>query len=100
MLNAEAPFHYPASLWAQRTQGSVTLWLFIDSLGLAVAESTRVATASGVAQFDSAALAGVPYLRFQVARLAGRAIAVPLLLPVFFRHPDASPLPGDSVIKR
>jgi hypothetical protein len=25
---------------------------------------------------------------------------VSILLPVFFRHPDAPPLPGDSIIQR
>jgi hypothetical protein len=27
-------------------------------------------------------------------------VPVSILLPVFFRHPDAPPLAGDSIIKR
>jgi hypothetical protein len=27
-------------------------------------------------------------------------VPVSILLPVFFRHPDAPPLSGDSIIKR
>jgi hypothetical protein len=26
-------------------------------------------------------------------------MAVPILFPVYFRHPDAAPLPGDSVLQ-
>jgi len=100
MLNDESPFRYPNALWAQRVQGNVTLRLFIDSTGRPVRDSTTVATSSGVAAFDSAALAGAGLLRFRPALLKGVAVSVALLLPVFFRHPDAPALPGDSVIKR
>lgn len=100
MLNAEPPFRYPPALWAQREQGNVTLRLYIDSTGRAVSESTTIAAPSGVAAFDSAARAGVPSLRFRPARVDGTAVGVVLLLPVFFRHPDAPPLPGDTVLKR
>lgn len=99
MLNAESPFRYPPALWAQRLQGNVTLRLFVDSLGRAVPDSTRVATSSGMGLFDSAAVTGARDLHFRPAQLHGNAIGVTLLLPVFFRHPEAPSLPGDSVLK-
>ena len=100
MVNADPPFRYPANLWALRVQGNVTLHLFVDSLGHVVAESTRVAASSGVLALDAAALTGARDLVFTAARLQGRPVGVALQLPVFFRHPEAAPLPGDSAIKR
>lgn len=100
MLNEEPPFRYPPALWAQRVQGNVTLHMFVDTLGIPVADSTTIAESSGIGALDSAALAGVSALRFRPALLRNVPVSVALLLPVFFRHPDAPPLPGDSVIKR
>src|SRR5689334_18497534 len=67
MANAESPFRYPPALWAQRLQGNVTLHLFVDSAGLPVADSIRIAVSSGMALFDSAAIAGAHALRFRPA---------------------------------
>jgi hypothetical protein len=39
-------------------------------------------------------------LKFEPAKTQGRPVPVSILLPVFFRHPDAPPLAGDSVLKR
>jgi hypothetical protein len=39
-------------------------------------------------------------LKFVPAKTQGQAVPVSILLPVFFRHPDAPPLAGDSIIKR
>ena len=39
-------------------------------------------------------------LKFEPAKTQGQPVPVSILLPVFFRHPDAPPLAGDSVIKR
>jgi protein TonB len=100
MVNAAPPFHYPPALYARRLQGNVTLRLFIDANGLAVAESTRVEEGSGQAAFDSAAVAGAVDLRFVPAKLHGEPMAVTILFPVYFRHPEAPPLPGDSALKR
>jgi TonB family protein len=99
LANAESPFRYPPALWAQRLQGNVTLHLFVDSLGMPVADSTRIATSSGMALFDSAAVAGARKLQFHAATRRGKPVGVSLLLPVFFRHPDAPPLPGDSLLR-
>ena len=42
---------------------------------------------------------GAPDLHFVPAKLHGEAIPVSLLFPVYFRHPEARPLPGDSVLR-
>jgi TonB family protein len=98
VANEESPFRYPPALWAQRLQGNVTLRLYVDTLGRPVPDSTRVAVSSGMSLFDSAAVAGARNLRFRPAQLRGSHVGVTLLLPVFFRHPEAPPLPGDSVL--
>jgi protein TonB len=96
MLNEEPPFRYPAALWVQRVQGNVLLRIYVDAEGRPSADSTVVAESSGIPALDSAALAGVRDLRFKPARAGDRPIGISLMLPVFFRHPDAPPLPGDS----
>jgi len=99
MLNMEPPFRYPVSLYARRVQGNVTLRVFIDRDGRVRPESTRVAESSGYTSLDSAAVIGSQELRFTPAKHHGEPMAVSILFPVFFRHPQASPLPGDTVLK-
>ena len=98
LLNAELPFRYPAALYAGRVQGNVTLRLFIDRDGRALPDSTRVEEASGFAALDSSAISGAAQLRFVPAKLRGEPIPVSILFPVYFRHPEMRPLPGDSVL--
>ncbi len=100
MVNSELPFHYPGSLYAQKRQGNVTLRLFVDANGQALPESTKVVEPSGYAAFDSAALMGARDLRFVPAKLRGEPMGMTILFPVYFRHPEAPPLPGDSAIKK
>lgn len=100
MLNNELPFRYPPALYAQRVQGNVTLRIYIDKNGEIVADSTRVAETSGFNALDSAAMKGSRDLRFEPAKTQGQAVPVSILLPVYFRHPDAAPLAGDSIIGR
>jgi protein TonB len=100
MLNKELPFRYPPALYAQKVQGNVTLRIFIDSNGAIVPDSTRVAETSGFNALDSAAMKGSRDLKFEPAKTRGQPVPVSILLPVFFRHPDAPPLAGDSIIKR
>lgn len=100
MLNPEPPFRYPAPLYARRVQGNVTLRLWVDAAGAVRPESTRVAEPSGYPPLDSAAVAGAERLRFAPAVRAGRPHGTPVLFPVYFRHPEAPPLPGDSVLGR
>lgn len=98
LQNPELPFRYPPGLYDQRVQANVTLRLHIDSLGRVLPESTQVAEPSGHRQLDSAAMSGARELRFTPARRDGRPIAVTALFPIYFRHPEAAPLPGDSVL--
>lgn len=100
MLNKELPFHYPAQLYARKVQGNVELRLFVDSSGHVLPESTRVETSSGYGSLDSAAVRGSQELRFSPAKLQGQPVAVSILFPVYFRHPDAPPLPGDTILRR
>src|SRR5205823_14524584 len=99
MLNKELPFRYPPALYAQKVQGNVTLRIFIDSNGSIVADSTRIAETSGFTALDSAAMKGSRELKFEPAKTLGQPVPVSILLPVYFRHPDAPPLAGDSIIK-
>jgi protein TonB len=100
MLNKELPFRYPPALYAQKVQGNVTLRIFIDREGAIVADSTRIAETSGFTALDSAAMKGSRDLKFEPAKTQGQSVPVSILLPVFFRHPDAPPLAGDSIIPR
>lgn len=99
MANRELPFRYPAELYGRRVQGNVTLRLYLDSTGTVVPDSTRVEEGSGHAELDSAAVRGSRDLRFNPARRRGDPIAVSLLYPVYFRHPEAPPLPGDTALR-
>lgn len=98
MLNKELPFRYPPALYAQKVQGNVTLRIFVDSAGQVVPDSTHVAETSGFAALDSAAVKGSRELKFNPAKIRDDPVAVSILFPVYFRHPEAAPLPGDSAI--
>lgn len=100
VLNRELPFRYPTALYSQRVQGNVTLRLYITADGGVVSESTRVVETSGYTALDSAAVRGSQDLRFVPAKRRGEPMPVSLLFPVYFRHPDAPPLPGDTVLQR
>lgn len=100
MLNKELPFRYPPALYAQKVQGNVTLRIFINRDGSILPDSTRIAETSGFTALDSAAMKGSRDLKFEPAKTQGQPVPVSILLPVYFRHPDAPPLAGDSVIKR
>ena len=100
MLNKELPFRYPASLYAKKVQANVTLRVFIDKEGQVVDESTHVAESSTIPSLDSAAVRGSSELRFIPAKTRGEAVPVSILFPVYFRHPGAPPLPGDTILKK
>jgi TonB family protein len=99
LLNAELPFRYPGVLYARKVQGNVTLKLFIDGNGRVVSDSTRIDEGSGYPALDTAALKGSEELRFVPAKLHGEAMPVSILFPVYFRHPEARALPGDSALR-
>lgn len=100
MLNKDLPFRYPPSLYAKKVQANVTLRVFIDKEGQVVSESTHVAESSGIPSLDSAAVKGSSELRFIPAKTRGEAVPVSILFPVYFRHPEAPPLPGDTILKK
>ena len=100
MVNKELPFRYPAALYARNVQGNVLLHLYIDRDGAVVPDSTRIEESSGYASLDSAAIKGTQELRFVPAKLRGEPMAVSLQFPVYFRHPEAAPLPGDTILKQ
>lgn len=98
MINTDLPFRYPAALYARRVQGNVTLRLHIDDNGQVRPDSTQIEESSGFPALDSAAVTGSHELRFIPAKLHGEPMAVTILFPVYFRHPDARPLPGDTIL--
>jgi TonB family protein len=100
MVNKELPFRYPAPLYARRIQANVMLRLYIDRDGRVIADSTRVEESSGHGSLDSAAVKGSQELYFIPAKLHGEPLAVTVLFPVYFRHPEAAPLPGDTILGR
>ncbi|HYD52431.1 MAG TPA: energy transducer TonB [Gemmatimonadaceae bacterium] len=95
---SELPFRYPPSLYEKKVQGNVVLHLFVDRDGHVRPESTRVEESSGYPSLDSAAVEGSHALRFVPAKSGGEPVAVPILFPVYFRHPQAAALPGDTVL--
>lgn len=97
LLTKELPFVYPPALYAAGIEGDVALRLFIDSLGLVVRESTSIAEPSTHAEFDSAAVAGSPYLEFQPASAGGARVGKMVVLPVKFRLPPADSLHRDTL---
>lgn len=99
MQNAELPFKYPPELYARRVQGNVTLRIHIDTAGQVRPESTSVLESSGYPALDSAAVTGARELRFRPAFAKGGPLAISVLFPVYFRHPNAPPLPGDTVLQ-
>lgn len=97
-LNTEQAFRYPAALYARRVQGNVTLQLYIDTAGQVRADSTRIEESSGYSALDSAAVKGSQELRFVPAKLHGEPLGTTVLFPVYFRHPEAHALPGDTIL--
>ncbi|MDB4907090.1 MAG: TonB family protein [Gemmatimonadetes bacterium] len=100
VLNQELPFRYPAALYARRVQGNVTLRIRVDRDGKVVPDSTRIEESSGYGSLDSSAVRGSRDLRFVPAKLRGEAMAVSILFPVYFRHPEAPALPGDTILRK
>ena len=100
MVNGDLPFHYPGALYALKRQGNVTLRLYVAANGRTVPESTRVEETSAEPAFDSAAVEGAKALRFIPAKLHGEPVGMTILFPVYFRHPEAPPLAGDTALKK
>jgi len=62
-----------------------------------VPESTSVAEPSSHPEFDSAAVAGAPYLQFMPARNDGARVGKTVVLPVKFRIPPADSQRRDTL---
>jgi TonB family protein len=100
MTNKQAPFRYPTAAYAQKIQGNTVLRIFIDANGNVLPDSTTVAEPSGTPALDSAAIVGARELHFIPAKKNGQPQAISILFPVYWRHPDARPLPGDTILNR
>lgn len=97
VLRSDAvPFRYPLELYEQRVQGDVTLRLHVDTAGVVVPESLRIAESSGQPLLDSAAMQGASALLFRPARLGGRAVSLTVLFPVRFRVPTTPRSASDT----
>lgn len=100
VINTDLPFRYPVALYARRVQGNVTLRLYVDRDGQVRTDSTRIEESSGYAALDSAAVKGSQELRFVPAKLRGEPMPTTVLFPVYFRHPEAHALPGDTILNK
>jgi TonB family protein len=87
VINPNPPVEYPLDLFNRKIEGTVVLRLYLDSEGVLVPDSTRIAESSGHAALDSAALIGVANMRFAPARHRGVPTATAFLQPVHFRQP-------------
>lgn len=92
-INGESPFQYPPDLYDQGIEGEVRLRLFVDALGRVRPESTRVASSSGTAALDTAAVAGAALLRFAPAHRDGQPVGIAFYQPVIFRRRAAPGAP-------
>lgn len=100
MTNKQAPFRYPTAAYAKKIQGNTVLRIFIDANGNVLADSTMIAEPSGTPALDSAAIVGARELHFIPAKKNGQPEPISILFPVYWRHPDAPPLPGDTILNR
>ena len=87
-LNPNSPVDYPPALAAQGIEGTVLLRLMVDTNGVIVRDSTRVAESSGYPALDSAAMQAVPSLRYAPAERDGARVAMAFLQPIYFRTPQ------------
>lgn len=87
---------YPADLFNRRIQGEVMLYLVVDTAGTVIRDSTRIATSSGQAAFDAAALQAAQSLRFAPAHQGTTPVIAPIQVPIRFTLPDSLLSPKDS----
>ncbi|MEO5798029.1 MAG: energy transducer TonB [Gemmatimonadales bacterium] len=87
---------YPSELFNRRIQGEVMLYVVVDTTGTVIRDSTRIATSSGQAAFDAAALTAAQSLRFTPAQQSGKPVVAPIQVPIRFTLPDSLLSPKDS----
>ncbi|MES2123477.1 MAG: TonB family protein [Gemmatimonadota bacterium] len=92
----ESQIPYPADLFNRRIQGEVMLYLVVDTTGAVIRDSTRIATSSGQAAFDAAALQAAQALRFTPAHRGDTLVIAPIQVPIRFTLPDSLLSPRDS----
>ena len=89
LVSGQASIPYPPDLYSRRLEGEVMLYLVVDSTGLVVRDSTRIARSSGQAAFDAAALEAAPGLHFAPARRGAVPVTAPIQVPIRFKLPDS-----------
>jgi TonB family protein len=89
LVSGQASIPYPPDLYSRRLEGEVMLYLVVDSTGLVVRDSTRIAKSSGQAAFDAAALEAAPGLHFAPAHRGAVAVMAPIQVPIRFTLPDS-----------
>lgn len=80
---------YPPELFQRRVEGEVMLYVVVDTSGAVIRDSTRIATGSGQAAFDAAALQAAASLKFTPARRGTTPIVAPIQVPIRFTLPDS-----------
>ncbi len=88
-IEGQEPIPYPPDLYAQRVEGEVMLYLVVDTNGMVIRDSTRLAKASGQNAFDAAAMTAAPSLRFVPATRGDTAVIAPIQVPIQFVLPDS-----------
>jgi TonB family protein len=88
-IDGKLEIPYPPELFAKRIQGEALLYLYVDSTGAVVNDSSRIAKTSGQAAFDAAALEAAPHLRFTPAHRGTVPVAAPIQVPIKFTLPDS-----------
>ncbi len=90
MVAEQVPFAYPEDAWNRGVGGETMLRIHISETG--TVDSVSVASSSGDAVLDSAAVAGAWRLRYRPARRGESPVSVWALLPV--RYPMPRPVTG------
>ena len=94
---SRATLRYPSALYAHKVQGRHA--------------ATSSTGGTGASRIDAVGSLGIPRavqrrhkgsqeLTFIPAKKRNEPMAVSVLYPVYFRHPDAAPLPGDTILQR
>ena len=91
---SEIPF--PPDLFLRGIEGEVMLYVVVDSSGGVIRDSTRIAKSSGHVEFDAAAMAAAPGLRFTPAQRRGVPIVHAIQVPIRFTIPDSLRANEDS----
>ena len=90
----EIPF--PPELFLKGIEGEVMLYVVVDSTGIVVRDSTHIARSSGHVEFDAAAMAAAPALRFTPASRNGVPVAQAIQVPIRFAIPDSARTSEDT----